>query len=420
VRITRAEFEEMIRPRLADTIGALRRTLKSADIEPGQLKGVLLVGGSSRIPLVAQTVSAALGRPVAVDAHPKNAVALGAALAASAASAATDVPLPAASATDNRGSGTPLMEEPEGAGGRPTVELVGVAPSAPVRPVRRLRAQAVVPFLLGLAVIGVGAYFLFGHHSSNKVSGSLSSSRHEVQQHASSGPLQHANGGQQIGGGGGSTGGGSTGGGSTGGGSTGGGSTGGGSTGGGQPPPPARPVVTAVNPSCAAGASGDQVTITGRGFTGATAVKFASTRANAIVHSDTWITALSPSGVTGTVDVTVSGPGGTSATTSNDTFIYPTIPSVTGVSPNNEGDVYQQALTITGGGFTCATSVHFGGLVGLNMQVNNDGSITVTPPPPPSGAGLPDTVDVTVTGPGGTSATSSSDQFTWMHVFTPP
>jgi hypothetical protein len=42
---------------------------------------VLLVGGSSRIPLVAELVAADLARPVAVDAHPKDAVALGAALA---------------------------------------------------------------------------------------------------------------------------------------------------------------------------------------------------------------------------------------------------------------------------------------------------------------------------------------------------
>jgi len=47
------------------------------------LSTVLLVGGSSRIPLVAQLVSEQLGRPVAVDADPKNAIAKGAALAIS-------------------------------------------------------------------------------------------------------------------------------------------------------------------------------------------------------------------------------------------------------------------------------------------------------------------------------------------------
>jgi molecular chaperone DnaK (HSP70) len=81
VRLTRREFERMIRPSLADSIGALRRTVRNAGLQPADLSVVLLVGGSSRIPLVAQMVGAELGRPVAVDVHPKHAVALGAALA---------------------------------------------------------------------------------------------------------------------------------------------------------------------------------------------------------------------------------------------------------------------------------------------------------------------------------------------------
>jgi hypothetical protein len=82
VRLTRVEFEAMIRPSLTETIGALRRAVQSAGVEPAEVKAVLLVGGSSRIPLVGQLVSAELGRPVAVDAHPKHAIALGAAIAA--------------------------------------------------------------------------------------------------------------------------------------------------------------------------------------------------------------------------------------------------------------------------------------------------------------------------------------------------
>lgn len=79
VRLTRGELEAMVRPALHDSIDALRRALRSAGVSPEQLHSVLLVGGSSRMPLVAQLVGAELGRPVAVDAHPKHAVALGAA-----------------------------------------------------------------------------------------------------------------------------------------------------------------------------------------------------------------------------------------------------------------------------------------------------------------------------------------------------
>jgi YVTN family beta-propeller protein len=79
VRLTRAEFEDMIRAQVESTIGALTRTLRSAQVEPAELGAVLLVGGSSRIPLVAQMITEALDRPTLVDAHPKYAVALGAA-----------------------------------------------------------------------------------------------------------------------------------------------------------------------------------------------------------------------------------------------------------------------------------------------------------------------------------------------------
>jgi molecular chaperone DnaK (HSP70) len=81
VRLTRTEFEAMIRPAFVDTLGATRRALRSSGVAPADIDAVLLVGGSSRIPLVAQMVSAELGRPIAVDAHPKHLVALGAALA---------------------------------------------------------------------------------------------------------------------------------------------------------------------------------------------------------------------------------------------------------------------------------------------------------------------------------------------------
>jgi hypothetical protein len=81
VRLTRSEFEDMIEPALSQTIEALSRALNGADVEAASLSRVLLVGGSSRIPLVAQSVSAALGRPVSVDAHPKHSVAVGAVLA---------------------------------------------------------------------------------------------------------------------------------------------------------------------------------------------------------------------------------------------------------------------------------------------------------------------------------------------------
>jgi molecular chaperone DnaK len=80
VHLTRAEFEDLICPQVVETVEALRRTLRSADVAPEDLDAVLLVGGSSRMPLVAQLLSAELGRPVEVDPDPQAAIALGAAV----------------------------------------------------------------------------------------------------------------------------------------------------------------------------------------------------------------------------------------------------------------------------------------------------------------------------------------------------
>ncbi|HKY65966.1 MAG TPA: Hsp70 family protein, partial [Acidimicrobiales bacterium] len=81
VRLTRSEFEAMIRPAISETIVALRRAIRSARVDATEISAVLLVGGSSRIPLVAQMVAAELGRPIAIDAHPKDSIAFGAAIA---------------------------------------------------------------------------------------------------------------------------------------------------------------------------------------------------------------------------------------------------------------------------------------------------------------------------------------------------
>jgi outer membrane protein assembly factor BamB/actin-like ATPase involved in cell morphogenesis len=83
VRLVRTEFEDLIRPALLETIETMRRALRAADVEPEELKAIVLVGGSSRIPLVAQLLTDEFHRPIAIDVHPKHAVAVGAAQIAS-------------------------------------------------------------------------------------------------------------------------------------------------------------------------------------------------------------------------------------------------------------------------------------------------------------------------------------------------
>jgi actin-like ATPase involved in cell morphogenesis len=79
IRLTRAELEEMIRPDLNRTIEAMRRGLGSAGVDAADLDAILLIGGSSRIPLVSQLIAAEFGRAPAIDADPNVAVAMGAA-----------------------------------------------------------------------------------------------------------------------------------------------------------------------------------------------------------------------------------------------------------------------------------------------------------------------------------------------------
>jgi hypothetical protein len=90
------------------------------------------------------------------------------------------------------------------------------------------------------------------------------------------------------------------------------------------------PTVTGVSPGSGPAVSGASVTITGTNFSGtadgtnftATAVSFGSTAAASfVVNSATTITATEPGG-TGTVDVTVTTAGGTSATSSADQYSY--------------------------------------------------------------------------------------------------
>jgi molecular chaperone DnaK len=82
VPITRAEFEEMVRPAIGETVSAMQRALGSAGVTPDELHAIVMVGGSSRIPLVGRELTAAFGRPLALDNHPKHDVAIGAAIRA--------------------------------------------------------------------------------------------------------------------------------------------------------------------------------------------------------------------------------------------------------------------------------------------------------------------------------------------------
>jgi molecular chaperone DnaK len=149
VRITRSELEAMIRPAIRDTIAALRRAITSGDLVPEHLARILLVGGSSRIPLVGEMVNADLGRPIALDTHPKHAVALGAALTAA------PEPVPVVAAAPVTAQLPPPAPLPP--------PLLATPPPAPGPPsgARTARSPALIAAIIaGVLAVGGVAYAL--------------------------------------------------------------------------------------------------------------------------------------------------------------------------------------------------------------------------------------------------------------------
>ena len=95
--------------------------------------------------------------------------------------------------------------------------------------------------------------------------------------------------------------------------------------------------ISAVSPATGTAHGGTTVTITGTGFTGATAVDFGAVAASSFtIVSDTSITVTSPGSVKGVVDVTVIGADGPSATaTGGLTYLAAPVLAATGIDPTN-------------------------------------------------------------------------------------
>lgn len=85
-----AALETLIRPLTEKTLDICRQVLEDAAITPDQVRGVVLVGGSTRVPLVRRMVGAFFGREPLADINPEEVVALGAALQAEALTVGSD------------------------------------------------------------------------------------------------------------------------------------------------------------------------------------------------------------------------------------------------------------------------------------------------------------------------------------------
>ncbi|MEU3985419.1 IPT/TIG domain-containing protein [Streptomyces sp. NPDC026672] len=156
------------------------------------------------------------------------------------------------------------------------------------------------------------------------------------------------------------------------------------------------PAVTGVSPGSGPTAGGTSVTLTGTGFTGATAVTFAGVPATSFtVNSATQITAVTPGGSAGAAVVAVTTPGGTSAPDAF--FFYASPPVLTGASPNQSPTAGGVVVTLTGNDLLNASAVRFGATNATSFTVVSATQITATAPP---GTG---SAPITVVTPGGTS-----------------
>ncbi len=81
-KITRAQYEQLIRPVVERTIGPVRQAMKDAGLTAAQIDEAVLVGGSTRIPLVRKLVEEQFQRTPHADLNPDEVVALGAAVQA--------------------------------------------------------------------------------------------------------------------------------------------------------------------------------------------------------------------------------------------------------------------------------------------------------------------------------------------------
>ena len=82
ITLTRAKFEELIAPLVERSIEPCKKVLKDAGLQASQIHEVILVGGSTRVPLVKQKVEQFFGKKPNESVHPDEAVALGAAIQA--------------------------------------------------------------------------------------------------------------------------------------------------------------------------------------------------------------------------------------------------------------------------------------------------------------------------------------------------
>ncbi|MBO9661464.1 IPT/TIG domain-containing protein [Dokdonella sp.] len=169
----------------------------------------------------------------------------------------------------------------------------------------------------------------------------------------------------------------------------------------------AMPTIASAAPAQGPAAGGTAVTITGTNLAGATSVTFGGAAATITGNTATGITATAPSHAAGAVAVAVTTAGGTGSAAN--AYTYVAVPTVTSVVPNRGSVLGGTSVTIGGSDLAGAIAVSFGGTPATSFVVNDATRITAVAPAHAAG-----TVDVVVTTPGGASAPTVADRYTYV------
>jgi molecular chaperone DnaK len=165
LRLVREDLEDLVAEPLQAVVAAVRRTIAEAGLEPAEVGAIVLSGGTAAVPLVAETLSAELDRPVVVDGEPALTAARGAAELAAVRPPTEDAAEPAA---EPLAPAAPVTVRPArrrttptgpSAGGRPPARSGSrpPAPSPSPHTQRRVVRVGVVLSAFVAIVVGVAA-----------------------------------------------------------------------------------------------------------------------------------------------------------------------------------------------------------------------------------------------------------------------